>query len=249
MKKISRKDLQGLYRQFPIMTKEEMKNCVGGYSDGYFTGGMSYGWGGYGDFPVGYGGYPGGSYLGGGYSYSNPYFDAWLNSGSYYTDSYGNFFWYSDGSEPNYYTQDQYENMANNGAWNGGYVEGWGYVGKDFNAFSGSGDYYTFPDYLRSSSTPAWKHFTEKVIDDLLDKWGPTSGLNMYRNYLNERMDNINNEMQGRLLELGYDRTANFFVGSKPIFNGTNSKVRFSVYNADTGALILYIDMNVLGNY
>lgn len=254
MKKISRKDLQGLHRQFAALTKEEMQHYVGGYSDGYFTGGMGYGWGDYGDFPVGPGGYPGsgypgGDYFGGGYSYSNPYFDAWLNSGSYYTDSYGNFFWYSDGSQPNYYTMDQFDDMINNGTWNGGYVEGWGYVGKDNNIFSGEGDYYTFPDYLRSSSTPAWKHFADTLLDKIIEPWDGTSYTNTYRKYMEQRIDNINYEMQARLLEMGYDRSANLFVGTKPIYNGTNSKVRFSVYNTDTGALILYMDMDVLGSY
>ena len=50
MKKISRKDLQGLRRQFPVLSKEDMKGCVGGYGDGYSGGGddwFDHGFGGY----------------------------------------------------------------------------------------------------------------------------------------------------------------------------------------------------------
>lgn len=41
MKKISKKDLQGLRRLFPILGKEEMRRYVGGYSNGYWGGGSS----------------------------------------------------------------------------------------------------------------------------------------------------------------------------------------------------------------
>ena len=50
MKKISRKDLQGLRRQFPVLSKEDMKGCVGGYGNGYSGGGddlFNHGFGGY----------------------------------------------------------------------------------------------------------------------------------------------------------------------------------------------------------
>lgn len=89
MKKISRSDLQGLRCQFPVLTKEEMRRHVGGYSDSYWNGdwsssdpyftdfganaGSSYGYGGNGDIDGGY--LPevvinGGSGYSGGYTYS-----------------------------------------------------------------------------------------------------------------------------------------------------------------------------------
>lgn len=66
MKKISRKDLQGLRQLYPVLTPEEMKHYVGGY--GYGDGNM------------------GGSGLG---------YDDWFNHGFLFEDSYGNTHWYS----------------------------------------------------------------------------------------------------------------------------------------------------------
>lgn len=36
MKKISRNDLQGLRCQYPILTNDEMRRYIGGYSDNYW---------------------------------------------------------------------------------------------------------------------------------------------------------------------------------------------------------------------
>lgn len=52
MKKISRKDLEGLRRQFPVLTKEDMRHYVGGYGNGYSGGGFGNDW-----FYHGFGGY------------------------------------------------------------------------------------------------------------------------------------------------------------------------------------------------
>lgn len=103
MKKISRKDLQGLRRQYPVLTKCEMRRYVGGYDGGgYFGGGIGYGWDdGYGDFGGGSGGYWGGSSD----NYDENAFNYWIASGNYYYDENGNFFW----SAGNYFT-DAYGN-------------------------------------------------------------------------------------------------------------------------------------------
>ena len=103
MKKISRKDLQGLRRQFPVLSKDDMRHYVGGYDGGgYFSGGTGYGWGdGYGDFGGGSGGYWGGSSD----NYYDNVFNYWLASGNYFYDENGNFFW----SNGDYFT-DAYGN-------------------------------------------------------------------------------------------------------------------------------------------
>lgn len=44
MKKISRKDLQGLRRHFPVLTEDEMRHYVGGYDGGYSGGGTGNDW-------------------------------------------------------------------------------------------------------------------------------------------------------------------------------------------------------------
>lgn len=43
MKKISRNDLQGQRRQFPVLSKDAMKNYVGGYNGGYTGDGIGLG--------------------------------------------------------------------------------------------------------------------------------------------------------------------------------------------------------------
>lgn len=127
MKKISRKDLQGLRRQYPALTKEEMKHYVGGYNgNSYFGGGLGYDWGdGYNDFG------DLGSYWGGSSDnyYNNDAFYDWLASGNYFYDRYGNFFW----SSGNYFI-DPYGNPF----WYGDSGYG-GYFGGDNYGMYGNG--------------------------------------------------------------------------------------------------------------
>ena len=152
-------------------------------------------------------------------------------------------------SNVHYYTQEEYDTMVANGTWNGGYVEGWGYIGNDVNAFSGVGEYCTFPEYLRSSSNDLWNIFVDKVVAMVLTKIH--KGLPVvkdYTDYLEKQINQVHNDMQADLLIKGYDASSNLFVGSKPMLNGVDSKIRFSVYDANTGQLILYKDMDVLGN-
>ena len=124
MKKISRKDLQGLRRQFPVLSKEDMRHYVGGYAGGgYFGGGTGYGWGdGYGDFGGGSGGYLGGSSD----NYYDNAFNYWLTSGNYFYDENGNFFW----SNGDYFT-DAYGNPFMYGG-SGNSEYGYGYNGEEY---------------------------------------------------------------------------------------------------------------------
>lgn len=262
MKKITKTNLQGLRQLFPVLGKEEMRCHVGGNSGGY-----------YGDdwLNHGFGGYdPDGNYTWhSGYTqdefdnWKGPWYGGWVYGLGYvYPDvnvydyqggaGFGYYSYYGENGNgtPNvhYYTQEEYDTMVANGTWNGGWVEGWGYTGKDVNSFSGNGDYYTFSDYLRSSSTSSWDFFVNNVVDMVFDVWGVTNNLNTYRNYIENAMNNVNNEMQAELLERGYGASAYLFVGTKPIIEGVNSKVRFSVYDQESGELILYKDMDVLGN-
>lgn len=98
MKKISRKNLEGLRRCFSTLTKDEMRHYVGGYDGGsYFGGGLGYGWGdNYYGYLGGSGGYPGSSSD----NYYDNAFNEWLASGNYFYDEYGNFYW----STGNYFT-------------------------------------------------------------------------------------------------------------------------------------------------
>lgn len=136
MKKISRKNLQGLRRQFPVLTEDEMRCYVGGYDGGgYFGGGVGYGWGdGYGDFGGDSGGYWGG--------FSDNYYDNafnyWLANGNYFYDENGNFFW----SNGNYFT-DPYGNPFMYGDWGD---SGYGY------GYNGYGGHYNRIDFTQNST-------------------------------------------------------------------------------------------------
>lgn len=44
MKKVSWKNLQGLRRQFSVLTEDEMRHYVGGYDGGYSGGGTGDDW-------------------------------------------------------------------------------------------------------------------------------------------------------------------------------------------------------------
>ena len=79
--------------------------------------------------------------------------------------------------------------------WNGGYVEGWGYIGNDVNAFSGVGEYCTFPEYLRSSSNDLWNIFVDKVVAMVLTKIH--KGLPVvkdYTDYLEKQINQVHND-------------------------------------------------------
>ncbi|WP_187422568.1 hypothetical protein [Bacteroides pyogenes] len=61
--------------------------------------------------------------------------------------------------QPVPYTQAEYDSMVSSGTWNGGYVEGVGYVANDAYVYGNSiypgktsQNYYTFPDYVTSLS-------------------------------------------------------------------------------------------------
>lgn len=65
-----------------------------------------------------------------------------------------------NGTSANPYTQAEFDNMLSNDNWNGGYVEGMGYVATNTyiygsSVYSGSVSqmYYTFPDYVTSISS------------------------------------------------------------------------------------------------
>lgn len=64
-----------------------------------------------------------------------------------------------DGTSASPYTVAEFESMCSSDNWNGGYVEGMGYVANDVYVYGNSTypgqtsqDYYTFPDYVTSVS-------------------------------------------------------------------------------------------------
>ncbi len=71
--------------------------------------------------------------------------EAWLQQGRGYTDAYGNFYWHeNNGSYAYPFTQDQFDNWQ--GAWYGGFVYGWGYVGPEVTIGKNTSEYWKISD-------------------------------------------------------------------------------------------------------
>ena len=227
MKKISRKDLQGLRRQFPVLSKDDMRHYVGGYDGGgYFSGGTGYGWGdGYGDFGGGSGGYWGGSSD----SYYDNAFNYWLTSGNYFYDENGNFFW----SNGDYFT-DAYGNPFMYGG-SGNSEYGYGY--------NGEGGNYNKIDFTQNSSQIGYgvinamrQYFVNHVGDmrELVDfdstRWG--QGGPMKSNYFNYNGKEVQwTVVNGTAAANNYREVYSLATSDKvenPAYNNYEIQVKFS---------------------
>ena len=93
-----------------------------------------------------------------------------------------------NGTSANPYTKVEFDSMLSNDNWNGGYVEGMGYVAPNTYIYgnsvywgSESQDYYTFPDYVTSLSSDGLNQMAESLA-------GAIPGVGSYTAYLSQEL-------------------------------------------------------------
>lgn len=148
-----------------------------------------------------------------------------------------------DGSPDNPYTQFEYNTMLNNSNWNGGYVEGIGYVTNDVyihgsSTYPGqtSQDYYTFPDYVTSISANGANQVAGAILDGL-----PGAGIAF--SYYTQEIGDMTRDIQNELLKKGYDGSSSFTI----VRTFMGNSIKFSVYDANNGRFITSRTINTLG--
>ena len=146
----------------------------------------------------------------------------------------------------------EFDYMLEHGNWQGGFVEGMGFVANDANVYGNykspltvTQSFYTFPDYMRSLSSDPF----EEIIKDLLSELKFFDGFLKLREYFGLQLKDMTIDIQAELLEKGYNGTSSFSIVRvpEPITNGSTKCFTFSVYNSDTGEFITARQFNIFG--
>ncbi|BAR49077.1 hypothetical protein TFKS16_1509 [Tannerella forsythia KS16] len=142
-----------------------------------------------------------------------------------------------DGTSANPYTQYEYNTMLNSNSWNGGYVEGIGYVANDVYIHGNS----TYPGQTSQVYYMNLSDFIRNQSISEADIWANTGlsiipGLSQMIDQFGTRLENMMRELQATLLDQGYTNSEAFTV-VKTDLSGQNA-IRFSIYNANNGSFI-----------
>ena len=159
-----------------------------------------------------------------------------------------------NGTSASPFTVKEFNNMLDHDIWQGGYVEGMGYVandsytyGKYKSSLTVTQSFYTFSNYMRSLSSDIF----EEVVKDLLSELKIFEGPLKLAEYLENRLKNMAIDIQVELLEKGYNGTSSFSIVRvpEPIINGSTKCFVFSVYNSETGEFITAREFNIFGKW
>lgn len=262
MKKITRENFQGLRQRYPVLNKEEMRHYVGGNFAPYdgnewlLTNPQAVDmdimdsssattnneetkemkndlWAP--DMDMGL-------FSTGGYGYDNSYGEyGWDKDGGELGEVviYGNYY----GNKKDHYTEEEYWDMVNNGTWDGGVVDGWGYTYPDINVYSfpGNGDYYTFPEYI-SGSMDNFDYIFDSILNKLI---GIVPVIGQIENQVEEAIGRLNDVIQADLLNKNYNKNDIFYITYE--YNMDERKIKCSVYDAKRGNFILSKEANITG--
>ena len=132
------------------------------------------------------------------------------------------------------FSAEEYNALLDSGAWNGGMVEGMGYVAQPVTIFSGSGTYYTMPEYMRSQSMSGLNQLASWFLETVAPIFG----------YLGQEIREIHIDMQAELVENGY---ANSYLYVTQESNPVSKTMEYKVYDASSGNLLTSRSMNVFG--
>lgn len=148
-----------------------------------------------------------------------------------------------NGTSASPYTVAEFDSMCCSDNWNGGYVEGMGYVANDVYVYGNSTypggifqNSYTFPEYVTSISMSG----ADQIAQTLLNELGP---LGIIFSYYSQEKDDMTRDIQSELLKKGYNGSSSFTI----VYTSMNSSVKCSVYDANNGGLITSRTMNTLG--
>jgi hypothetical protein len=135
------------------------------------------------------------------------------------------------------YSTNAYNALVASGAWSGGVVEGMGYIAQDIVIFSGSGTYYTMPEYIESQSMSGLKQFIFALIQT-------TPVLGDFISYYVQESGDMHRSIQAELLHKGYS-DAMFYVQQETLWNGWAIKV----YDSASGEVIASRTMTEYGSW
>lgn len=148
-----------------------------------------------------------------------------------------------DGTSASPYTVAEFDSMCSSGNWNGGYVEGMGYVANDVYVYGNSTypgqtsqNYYTFPDYVTSVSTDGANQVAGAIISEI-----PILGTGT--SYYAQEMGDMTRDIQAELLRKGYGGSSSFTIVRTSMGNTT----KYAVYDANNGELITSRTINTVG--
>ena len=159
-----------------------------------------------------------------------------------------------NGTSASPYTTKEFNYMLDHDQWQGGFVEGMGYVANDANVYGNykspltvTQSFYTFPDYIKSLSSST----LEIVIEYALGK-GLPAGFDIpleIRNYLREQYGNMTRDIQYELMIKGGTATSSYTLVRvpAPITNGSTNSFTYSVYDVDTGEFLTAREFNMFG--
>lgn len=148
-----------------------------------------------------------------------------------------------DGTSANPYTVTEFDSMCSSNNWNGGYVEGMGYVANDTYIYGNSTypgqtsqDNYTFPEYIRSLSMDGFNQLAGAGMSEV-PGWGTVSA------YYAQEVGDMTRDIQAELMEKGYGGSSAFTI----VRTFMESSVKFSVYDVNNGELITSRTINIAG--
>lgn len=143
---------------------------------------------------------------------------------------------YIGGTDP-IYTMDQVDAMIDNGTWQGGEVEGWGYMGPASVIFSGSGTNISLTEF---SSGIAMNGTPDRIADMVI---GSIPVMGPWFDSIAQGLTNAKVNMLTTALSQGYTGDSEVFFGVVNVSSG----VKFNLYDANTGNLIYSQTTNVIG--
>lgn len=135
--------------------------------------------------------------------------------------------------------------MCSSDNWNGGYVEGMGYVANDVHVYGNSTypgqtsqNYYTFPEYVTSVSMNGANQVAGAIISEI-----PILGTAI--SYYAQEVGDMTRDIQSELLRKGYDGSSSFTI----VRTSMGNSIRYSVYDANNGGLITSRTINTAGSW
>lgn len=148
-----------------------------------------------------------------------------------------------NGTSASPYTVAEFESMCSSDNWNGGYVEGMGYVANDVYVYGNSTypgqtsqDYYTFPDYVTSVSMNGANQVAGAIISEIPILGTATS-------YYAQEIGDMTRDIQAELLRKEYDGSSSFTI----VRTSMGDSTKYSVYDANNGQLITSRTINTAG--
>lgn len=163
-----------------------------------------------------------------------------------------------DGTRDSPYTAHEFEVMLNNDSWQGGFVEGMGYVANDKyvygaykSPFTVEQNFYTYSDYLESLSSGTIKNILKEILSGGAGLLPPLGVIVSVANYLQGQYDDMIRDVKSELSNMGCTGTSciDIVYDNTPYVKGSTNFITLSVYDANNGQFLTSRRMNIFGIY